>query len=93
MSDGKGKEPDVVFVGDSLVQLMHQFGVNVIMYLIYYFIKKNSCNVFFYFFLLQIWRELFSPLHSLNFGVGGDATQHVLWRLINGELDSISPKV
>lgn len=66
VSDGKGKEPEVVFVGDSLVQLMHQFG---------------------------IWRQLFSPLHSLNLGIGGDATQHVLWRLSNGELDSISPKV
>lgn len=42
---------------------------------------------------LQIWRQLFSPLHALNFGVGGDATQHVLWRLSNGELDNISPKV
>lgn len=41
----------------------------------------------------QIWRQLFSPLHALNFGVGGDATQHVLWRLSNGELDHISPKV
>ncbi|XP_056299748.1 platelet-activating factor acetylhydrolase IB subunit gamma [Pseudoliparis swirei] len=66
VSDSKDKEPDVLFVGDSLVQLMHQFG---------------------------IWRQLFSPLHALNFGVGGDATQHVLWRLSNGELDNISPKV
>ncbi|CAN9513776.1 unnamed protein product [Ophioblennius macclurei] len=66
VSDSKGKEPEVLFVGDSLVQLMHQFG---------------------------IWRELFSPLHSLNFGIGGDATQHVLWRLSNGELNNISPKV
>uniref|UniRef100_A0A9J8DMD8 Platelet-activating factor acetylhydrolase IB subunit alpha1 n=1 Tax=Cyprinus carpio carpio TaxID=630221 RepID=A0A9J8DMD8_CYPCA len=41
----------------------------------------------------QVWRKLFSPLHALNFGVGGDATQHVLWRLVNGELDHISPKV
>ncbi|KAM9310140.1 platelet-activating factor acetylhydrolase IB subunit gamma isoform 2-T2 [Pholidichthys leucotaenia] len=66
VSDSKGREPDVLFVGDSLIQLMHEFG---------------------------IWRELFSPLHCLNFGIGGDATQHVLWRLSNGELDSISPKV
>uniref|UniRef100_A0A8C6KIQ8 Platelet-activating factor acetylhydrolase IB subunit alpha1 n=1 Tax=Nothobranchius furzeri TaxID=105023 RepID=A0A8C6KIQ8_NOTFU len=66
VSYSKDKEPDVLFVGDSLVQLMHQFG---------------------------IWRQLFSPLHCLNFGVGGDATQHVLWRLSNGELDNISPKV
>lgn len=47
----------------------------------------------FFFLCLQIWRQLFSPLHCLNFGVGGDATQHVLWRLSNGELDNISPKV
>lgn len=28
MSDSKGKEPDVVFVGDSLVQLLHEFEVS-----------------------------------------------------------------
>ncbi|KAJ8005229.1 hypothetical protein DPEC_G00144470 [Dallia pectoralis] len=66
VSNSKDKEPDVLFVGDSLVQLMHQY---------------------------EVWRELFSPLHALNFGVGGDATQHVLWRLGNGELAHISPKV
>lgn len=27
MSDSKDKEPDVLFVGDSIIQLMHQFGV------------------------------------------------------------------
>uniref|UniRef100_A0A8C7IEK8 Platelet-activating factor acetylhydrolase IB subunit alpha2 n=1 Tax=Oncorhynchus kisutch TaxID=8019 RepID=A0A8C7IEK8_ONCKI len=41
----------------------------------------------------QIWRELFSPLHALNFGIGGDTTCNVLWRLQNGELDNIRPKV
>ncbi|XP_055780797.1 platelet-activating factor acetylhydrolase IB subunit alpha1-like isoform X1 [Salvelinus fontinalis] len=66
VSNSKDKEPDVLFVGDSLVQLLHQF---------------------------EVWRDLFSPLHALNFGVGGDATQHVLWRLSNGELAHISPKV
>ncbi|XP_061028842.1 platelet-activating factor acetylhydrolase IB subunit alpha1 isoform X2 [Eubalaena glacialis] len=40
-----------------------------------------------------IWRELFSPLHALNFGIGGDNTQHVLWRLENGELEHIRPKI
>lgn len=41
----------------------------------------------------EIWRELFSPLHALNFGIGGDTTCNVLWRLQNGELDNIRPKV
>ncbi|XP_030769503.1 platelet-activating factor acetylhydrolase IB subunit gamma isoform X2 [Rhinopithecus roxellana] len=41
----------------------------------------------------KIWRELFSPLHALNFGIGGDGTQHVLWRLENGELEHIRPKI
>ncbi|KAI4904495.1 hypothetical protein NFI96_021699 [Prochilodus magdalenae] len=66
VSDSKGKEPEVLFVGDSLVQLLHEF---------------------------EVWRKLFSPLHTLNFGIGGDATQHVLWRLTHGELDHICPKV
>ena len=41
----------------------------------------------------QVWRELFSPLHALNFGIGGDTTCNVLWRLQNGELENIRPKV
>ena len=42
---------------------------------------------------LQVWRELFSPLHALSFGIGGDTTCNVLWRLQNGELENIRPKV
>uniref|UniRef100_A0A2K5YK25 1-alkyl-2-acetylglycerophosphocholine esterase n=1 Tax=Mandrillus leucophaeus TaxID=9568 RepID=A0A2K5YK25_MANLE len=30
---------------------------------------------------------------ALNFGTGGDTTRHVLWRLKNGELGNIKPKV
>ncbi|KAM9383784.1 platelet-activating factor acetylhydrolase IB subunit alpha2 [Pholidichthys leucotaenia] len=62
----KDAEPDVLFVGDSMVQLMQQY---------------------------EVWRELFSPLHALNFGIGGDTTCNVLWRLQNGELENIRPKV
>lgn len=103
VSDSKDKEPDVLFVGDSLIQLMHQFGVY---HIIFVYITNlqyvTLCHVLLNitcvqssdaFICLQIWRQLFSPLHALNFGVGGDATQHVLWRLTNGELDNISPKV
>ncbi|XP_022200418.2 platelet-activating factor acetylhydrolase IB subunit alpha2 [Nilaparvata lugens] len=40
-----------------------------------------------------IWNELFEPLHCLNFGISGDSTQHVLWRIQNGALENIKPKV
>ncbi|XP_072049165.1 platelet-activating factor acetylhydrolase IB subunit alpha2-like [Amphiura filiformis] len=63
----KDKEPEVLFVGDSLVQLMPHVGD-------------------------KLWEKFFEPLHCLNIGVGGDATQHVLWRLHNGEIECIKPK-
>jgi platelet-activating factor acetylhydrolase IB subunit beta/gamma len=37
--------------------------------------------------------KMFQPLHCLNFGIGGDQTQHVLWRVENGEMNSVQPKV
>jgi lysophospholipase L1-like esterase len=40
-----------------------------------------------------IFHEEFEPLKAANFGIGGDQTQHVLWRIQNGELDGIQPKV
>lgn len=39
------------------------------------------------------YRKLFPDIKSANFGIGGDGTQNLLWRLENGELDGISPKV
>ncbi len=30
---------------------------------------------------------------AANFGIGGDQVQHLLWRVQNGELDGIQPKV
>ncbi|CAC5400669.1 PAFAH1B2_3 [Mytilus coruscus] len=66
MLEAKEREPEVVFIGDSLIQHM-QFS--------------------------EIWVKMFQPLHSLNFGIGGDQTQHVLWRVENGEMDDVQPKV
>ncbi len=31
-----------------------------------------------------IWQKDFAPLKALNLGIGGDRTEHVLWRLQNG---------
>ena len=40
------------------------------------------------------WKKNFEPLKAANFGIGGDQTGHVLWRITEGgELDSIKPKV
>ncbi len=39
-----------------------------------------------------IWEKAFGAYKPANFGIGGDRTQHVLWRIENGELDGIKPK-
>ncbi|MCI0455383.1 MAG: GDSL-type esterase/lipase family protein [Gemmataceae bacterium] len=39
------------------------------------------------------WDRHFGPLKAANFGIGGDRTEHVLWRISNGEMDHIKPKV
>jgi lysophospholipase L1-like esterase len=41
----------------------------------------------------EIWRARYAPLKAANFGIGGDTTQNLLWRLANGELEGLSPKV
>lgn len=39
-----------------------------------------------------VWDGAIAPLKPLNLGVAGDQTQHVLWRMANGELDGLHPK-
>jgi lysophospholipase L1-like esterase len=41
----------------------------------------------------QIWPKLYEPRHAANFGIGYDRIQNVLWRIENGELEKISPRV
>jgi lysophospholipase L1-like esterase len=41
----------------------------------------------------EVWKRFYGPRNAANFGIGGDRTQHVLWRIQNGELDGIEPKV
>ena len=41
----------------------------------------------------EVWEKAFGAYRPANFGIGGDRTQHVLWRIQNGELDGIKPKV
>ncbi len=41
----------------------------------------------------DVWKEKYEPRNAANFGIGGDRTQHVLWRIENGELQNLKPKV
>jgi lysophospholipase L1-like esterase len=43
--------------------------------------------------LLANWQENFFGWNAANFGWGADTTQNILWRLHNGELDGVNPKV
>jgi lysophospholipase L1-like esterase len=41
----------------------------------------------------EAWKKHYEPLKAANFGIGGDRTQHVLWRITEGkELEGITPK-
>ena len=40
-----------------------------------------------------VWDQHFAPLKPANFGIGGDTTQGVLWRMQNGELDTFKAKL
>jgi lysophospholipase L1-like esterase len=42
---------------------------------------------------LANWRENFFGWNAANFGWGGDQVQNILWRVENGELDGVNPKV
>ncbi|GAB6033068.1 Platelet-activating factor acetylhydrolase IB subunit gamma [Chamberlinius hualienensis] len=65
LAESKDQEPDVLFIGDSIVAHLG---------------------------LTEMWEKCFAPMHALNFGIGGDTTQNLLWRLDNGELEHIKPK-
>ncbi|XP_017786339.1 PREDICTED: platelet-activating factor acetylhydrolase IB subunit beta-like isoform X2 [Nicrophorus vespilloides] len=60
VTEARTSEPEVVFIGDSIVQQL-QFST--------------------------IWTEKINSLHCLNFGIGGDRVEYVLWRILNGEFE------
>jgi lysophospholipase L1-like esterase len=39
-----------------------------------------------------LFEKEYSQYKAVNFGIGGDRTQHVLWRVENGEFEGIKPK-
>lgn len=66
LSDCREKDPDVIFIGDCILQQLQQ---------------------------TDVWNAYFAPLHCLNFSIYHDQTQHTLWRLQNGELDGVRPRL
>ena len=40
-----------------------------------------------------VWERNYKSLNGLALGFGGDRTENVLWRLLNGEVDGLAPKV
>jgi beta-glucosidase len=41
----------------------------------------------------EVWQKYYGSWQPANFGIGGDQTQHVIWRIEDGELDGVKPKV
>lgn len=40
-----------------------------------------------------VWKTYYAKRNAVNLGISGDRTEHVLWRLENGNLKGISPKL
>jgi len=40
-----------------------------------------------------LWQQYYAPRNAVNLGISGDRTQHVLWRLANGNVEGISPRL
>jgi len=40
----------------------------------------------------KVWKKHYGKRNTVNLGISGDRTQHVLWRLDHGNIDGIPPK-
>jgi len=41
----------------------------------------------------QVWDKYYGQYKALNLGISADRTEHVLWRLDQGEMDGVNPKL
>jgi len=41
----------------------------------------------------EVWESYLDKYHTINMGISGDRTENVIWRLKNGLLENINPKV
>ena len=40
-----------------------------------------------------VWHKYYPSRHAFNYGIGGDRTENVLWRIQHKEFDGLKPKV
>jgi lysophospholipase L1-like esterase len=84
--DGKTPQPGFVKRHESFVDIAKKGGVDVLF-------LGDSITDGWRGGGKEVWAKNFEPLKAANFGIGGDRTQHVLWRITQGELEGIKPKV
>jgi lysophospholipase L1-like esterase len=41
----------------------------------------------------KVWNERYAKLNAYDFGISGDKTENLLWRLQNGQVDTLHPKL
>ena len=41
----------------------------------------------------EVWEHYYAPRQAVNIGISGDRTEHVLWRLDHGNVDTLKPRV
>lgn len=41
----------------------------------------------------EVWQQFYGDRNALNLGIGGDRTQHVLWRIEHGQFGRYTPKL
>jgi len=41
----------------------------------------------------DVWNQQIAPTGAVNYGIGGDQVQHVHWRILNGEIQGLNPKL
>lgn len=41
----------------------------------------------------EVWKKYYTDHNAINLGIGGDRTEHVIWRLTHGGLGKIQPEV
>ena len=42
---------------------------------------------------IEVWNRYYATRNAANFGIPGDRVENLLWRIENGEVDTIKPKV